>query len=81
MPFFSCSSHSYGREGVGPTSLSQGRSNNCWTELQDKNMAGESAGERGMLSMATQQELQTGASSQGTRVGTKGELKIAFNPL
>ena len=44
-------------------------------------MAGESADERGILSIATQQELQTGASSQGTSVGTKGELKIAFNPL
>lgn len=44
-------------------------------------MAGESAGELGILSIATQQELQTGASSQGTGVGTKGELKIVFNPL
>ena len=44
-------------------------------------MAGESAGELGILSTATQQELQTGASSQGAGVGTKGELKIAFNPL
>ena len=44
-------------------------------------MAGESAGERGLLSIATQQELQTGTSSQGTSVGTKGELKIAFNPV
>ena len=41
----------------------------------------ESAGERGILSIATQQELQTGASSLGTSEGTKGELKIAFNPL
>ena len=66
---------SYGREGVGPTSLSPGR-------IKDEaNMAGESAGERGILSIATQQELQTGASSPGTSEGTKGELKIAFNPL
>lgn len=65
MPFFSCFSRSNGREGVGPTSLGQ-----------DENMAGE----RWIL-LATQQELRTGASSQGTSVGTKGELKIAFNPL
>lgn len=44
-------------------------------------MAGESASEGRILSIATQQELQSGASSQGTSVGTKGELKIAFNPL
>lgn len=66
MPFFSCFSRSNGREGVGPTSLGQ-----------DENMAGE----RRILSIATQQELRTGASSQGTSVGTKGELKITFNPL
>ena len=54
---------------------------NVSTCLYEANMAGESAGERGILSIATQQELQTGASSLGTSEGTKGELKIAFNPL
>ena len=50
------------------------------SKSQDEHMA-ESAGEHGILSIATQQELQTGASSLGTSERTKGELKIAFNPL